>query len=147
MHQYTIVNEQETSDFIGHLLQLHKEGSQVFCFHGNLGAGKTTYIKQLCSALGVNSAMSSPSFSIVNEYQSEAVGKIYHFDLYRLKHPFELLDIGWEDYLNSQSPLLVEWPEKGANFMPDDAIHVHINHSINDDNRLVIITDQPEHYV
>lgn len=147
LRKFNILNEQETSTFISQLVELCDEGTQVLCFHGDLGAGKTTYIKQLCSNLGVTGGMSSPSFAIVNEYWSEKNGTIYHFDLYRLNDPQELLGIGWEDYLNSQAILLVEWPEKGANFIPDDAIHIFINHSNDPDSRLVIITDQPKHYV
>jgi tRNA threonylcarbamoyladenosine biosynthesis protein TsaE len=107
----------------------------VFCFHGELGAGKTSIIKVLCSDLGVNEGMSSPSFSLVNEYDSAEKGVIYHFDLYRLREPSELIEIGWEDYLNSDSILFVEWPEKGGNFIPADALHVFIDVDLTTDQR------------
>jgi len=119
----------------------------VFCLHGDLGAGKTTYIKQICQHLGVEGEMSSPSFALVNEYWSESIGQILHFDLYRLKHPEELLDIGWQDYLMSDGLLFIEWPENGGALIPDDAFHILIEHSEEDDSRRLILTDQPTKHV
>lgn len=114
---------------------------QVFCFHGELGAGKTTYIKEICAKMGVESGTSSPSFSIVNEYHTNRDEVLYHFDLYRLKTPTELLDIGWEDYLNSNRTLLIEWPEMAEHLMPEDAVHIHIEQPGGQERHL-IITDQ-----
>ena len=115
---------------------------QVFCFHGDLGAGKTTYIKKIVKDLGVEEGTSSPSFSIVNEYVTKNGEAIYHFDLYRLKRAEELLDIGWEDYLNSNSPIFVEWPEMAIQFIPKDAIHIFITDHL--PNRTLLITDEHE---
>ena len=84
---------------------------KVFFFIGNLGAGKTTFIKKLCQKLGVVSEMSSPSFSIVNEYITNRSEKVYHVDLYRIKDESELLQIGIYDYLESGSYCFIEWPE------------------------------------
>jgi len=129
----------EQADLVSRaLLPLFKD-HRVFCFHGELGAGKTTYIKRVCADLGVKDSTSSPSFSIVNEYTTENSGTIYHFDLYRLKTPRELLDIGWEDYLNSDRLIMVEWPEMASEFMPDDAIHIFI--SGEGDKRHLVIKD------
>ena len=100
--------------------------SRIFAFHGDLGAGKTTFIKVLCEQLGVKDAMSSPSFSLVNEYRDEKNNPIYHFDLYRLKSPQEAFDIGMEEYLYSGNYCFVEWPERAAEILPDDTVHVHI---------------------
>ncbi|MDC1221551.1 tRNA (adenosine(37)-N6)-threonylcarbamoyltransferase complex ATPase subunit type 1 TsaE [Salibacteraceae bacterium] len=111
---------------------------QVFCFKGELGAGKTTYIKALCQALGVKSATSSPSFSIVNEYERDNNGTIFHFDLYRLSKPDELLEIGWFDYLNSEHPLFIEWPEMAQNLIPSDAVTVEISQN-SDDSRSITL--------
>lgn len=100
--------------------------ARVFAFHGDLGAGKTTFIKVLCEKLGVKDAMSSPSFSLVNEYH-DANGKVvYHFDLYRLKSPAEALDIGMEEYLYSGNYCFVEWPEKAAEVLPQETVQVKI---------------------
>lgn len=109
---------------------------QVFCFKGELGAGKTTYIKALCQALGVKSATGSPSFSIVNEYERDNNGTIFHFDLYRLSKPDELVDIGWFDYLNSEHPLFIEWPEMAQDLIPSDAVSVEISQN-SDDSRSI----------
>lgn len=136
----TISNLQDTDTLVQAMLSLF-EHHQVFCFHGELGAGKTTYIKRLSEALGVEDAMSSPSFAIVNEYRAADM-RICHFDLYRLKTPDELLDIGWEDYLESADLLFIEWPEQGGAYIPEDAIHVYINHDLDTDARQVILTDQ-----
>jgi tRNA threonylcarbamoyladenosine biosynthesis protein TsaE len=83
---------------------------KVFLFRGEMGSGKTTLIKEMCRTLGTSDSMSSPTFSIVNEYDSPR-GKIFHFDLFRVKHAGELLDIGIDEYLNSGSYCFFEWPE------------------------------------
>lgn len=84
---------------------------RVFLFTAPMGAGKTTFIKALCGELGVQGTMSSPTYSVVNEYHTAGGGKIYHFDLYRLRSEVELLDIGFEEYLESGYYLFIEWPE------------------------------------
>ena len=90
----------------------------VWLFRGEMGSGKTTLIKAVCRALLVEDAMSSPTFSIVNEYASGA-GKIYHFDFYRLKNEREALDIGTEEYFYSGYPCFLEWPEKVPSLIPE----------------------------
>jgi tRNA threonylcarbamoyladenosine biosynthesis protein TsaE len=91
---------------------------KVFLFYGEMGAGKTTLIKELCRQLGVQEQASSPTFSIVNEYQG-AGGKVYHFDFYRLKNQTEALDMGYEEYFYSGDYCFVEWPEKIAGLLPE----------------------------
>lgn len=83
---------------------------KTILFQGEMGAGKTTLIKSLCESLGVEDEVSSPTYALVNEYESPS-GIIYHFDLFRLKSIEEALDLGIEDYLNSGSLCLIEWPE------------------------------------
>lgn len=100
--------------------------SRIFAFHGELGAGKTTFIKAICAELGVNDAMSSPSFSLVNEYHDKNGNSIYHFDLYRLKSPEEAFDIGMEEYLYSGNYCFVEWPERAEELLPEETVHVTI---------------------
>jgi tRNA threonylcarbamoyladenosine biosynthesis protein TsaE len=100
--------------------------SRVFAFHGELGAGKTTFIKAACKELGVNDPMSSPSFGIVNEYHRANKESVYHFDLYRLKQLEEAYDIGLPEYLDSGSYCFIEWPEKAEAFLPEETIHVTI---------------------
>ncbi len=92
-------------------LKHQTEDQKVICFKGDMGAGKTTFIKAFCKELGVNEPMNSPSFGIVNEYQGDNQVCIYHFDLYRIKNEQELYDIGFEEYLQSGNTCLIEWPE------------------------------------
>lgn len=101
--------------------------SRIFAFHGELGAGKTTFIKALCQQLGVEEVMSSPSFSIINEYRSIGGEVIYHFDLYRLKSIEEALDIGMEEYLYSDNHCFVEWPERAEGILPEETVFVNIS--------------------
>jgi tRNA threonylcarbamoyladenosine biosynthesis protein TsaE len=100
--------------------------SRIFAFHGELGAGKTTFIKVLCESLGVNDAMSSPSFSLVNEYRSAGGEPVYHFDLYRLRSAEEALGIGFEEYLYSGNYCFIEWPERAEELLPEETVHVFI---------------------
>ena len=92
---------------------------KLITFEGEMGAGKTTFIKEFVKALGTNDDVSSPTFSIVNEYETDS-GIVYHFDFYRLNHEEEALDFGIEEYLYSNQYCLMEWPNKIANFIPDE---------------------------
>lgn len=98
----------------------------LFAFYGEMGAGKTTFIKAVCDALGVVDVVNSPTFSIVNDYETAQGGHIYHFDFYRLKTPQEALDFGIEEYFASGSVCLMEWPEEIGALLPDDAVRVAI---------------------
>lgn len=105
----------------------------VYAFRGEMGAGKTTFISALSQALGVDAdEANSPSFAIVNEYRSGTTAElIYHFDLYRLDNLEEVMDIGFEDYLDSGALCLIEWPEIVADILPDDTVWVDLR--ANDD--------------
>ena len=98
---------------------------KIFLFYGEMGAGKTTLIKSLCQHLGVTEPVTSPTFSIVNEYQAQH-GKIFHFDFYRLKNETEALDLGYEEYFYSGAYCFIEWPEKIPNLLPEHYIRVKI---------------------
>ena len=99
----------------------------VIAFYGNMGAGKTTFIKALCEELGVEDEVTSPTFAIVNEYTcTNAPSNIYHFDFYRIKKLEEVYDMGYEDYFYSDSLCLIEWPELIEELLPDDVTKVHI---------------------
>jgi tRNA threonylcarbamoyladenosine biosynthesis protein TsaE len=99
---------------------------KVFAFYGEMGAGKTTLIKKIVEVLGSNDEVSSPTFSLVNEYFSETTGTIYHFDFYRIESEDEVFDIGYEDYLYSGHYCFIEWPEKIANLLPSSYVKVTI---------------------
>jgi tRNA threonylcarbamoyladenosine biosynthesis protein TsaE len=107
------------------LAALKASGRKKVAFRGEMGVGKTTFIKEILQQLGVADHTSSPTFSIINEYDS-AGGKIYHFDFYRLKAPAEALDIGVEDIFNEDAWCFMEWPEKIGNFLPVNTVMVNI---------------------
>jgi len=109
----------------------------VYAFYGKMGAGKTTFIKAVCEELGVDDVITSPTFSIVNEYRSETTGElIYHFDFYRIKKLEEVYDMGYEDYFYSGALCFLEWPELIEEILPDDAVKVTITQN-GDDTRTV----------
>ena len=93
--------------------------NKVILFHGEMGVGKTTLIKALAKTLGVKDATSSPTFSLVNEYQTSENRLLYHFDVYRLKNESEAYDMGIEDYLYSGNWCFIEWAEKIPNLIPE----------------------------
>jgi tRNA threonylcarbamoyladenosine biosynthesis protein TsaE len=97
---------------------------RIWAFHAGMGTGKTTFIHALCEALGVRSAISSPTFAIINEYSSEEAGVIYHMDWYRLKNEEEAVNAGVDDSLRSGYYCFIEWPENAPGLLPDDAFHV-----------------------
>jgi tRNA threonylcarbamoyladenosine biosynthesis protein TsaE len=101
-------------------------GIYVWLFEGEMGAGKTTLIQALCNALQVQSITNSPTFSIVNEYETMDGGVVYHFDFYRIKSEEEALDMGVEEYLDSGYLCFVEWPDKIATLWPDEYICIQI---------------------
>lgn len=104
------------------------QNEKFFIFEGEMGAGKTTFIKALAKALGVTEVVSSPTFSIVNEYEGN--GRIiYHFDFYRIKNLQEAYDIGYEEYFYSDHICLIEWPEKVAELLPEHYIKIEISAS------------------
>lgn len=98
---------------------------KIFVFEGDMGAGKTTFIKVLSKALGVKELVSSPTFSIVNEYEGEG-NTFYHFDFYRIKNLQEAYDIGYEEYFYSGNTCFIEWPEKVEELLPEHYIKVEI---------------------
>jgi tRNA threonylcarbamoyladenosine biosynthesis protein TsaE len=98
---------------------------RIFLFYGDMGAGKTTFIKSLCEGLGVSESVTSPTFSIVNEYRG-ASATVYHFDFYRLKNQSEAFDMGYEEYFYSDAYCFIEWPEKIADLLPNHYLKVSI---------------------
>ncbi len=108
----------------------------IFAFYGQMGSGKTTFIRALCEALGVTESVNSPTFAIVNEYLSGTGNPIYHFDFYRIKSLQEALDIGLEDYLYSGHLCLIEWPEYIEKLLPEETVKVAIEEQ-KDGSRIV----------
>ena len=110
----------------------------VIAFHGNMGAGKTTFITALCKALGVAETTGSPTYSIINQYKTTGGKIICHMDWYRLRDEEEAIGAGVEDALYSGNLCLVEWPEKAANLLPDDTLHITIE-AIDADTRKIVL--------
>ena len=107
---------------------------KVFAFHGDMGAGKTTFIHALCNAMNITDVVTSPTFSIINQYKTQEGHTVYHMDLYRIKDENEAINAGVEDCLLSGNRCLVEWPEKAPGVFPDETLHVFIT-SIDDNTR------------
>lgn len=101
---------------------------RLWCFFGEMGAGKTTLIKAVCKALQVTDEITSPTFSLVNEYKTATGGTVYHFDFYRIRSIEEAYDIGYEDYFYSGNICLIEWPEKIAALLEgDELLNIHLS--------------------
>lgn len=99
---------------------------RVYAFNGAMGAGKTTFIAEICRQLGCADDAASPTFSIVNEYRDSAGRPVYHFDFYRLDNPADALEIGIEDYFYSGAPCFIEWPDRLGSLLPEEAVMVDI---------------------
>ncbi len=110
---------------------------RIVAFYGEMGAGKTTLIKAICEELGVVDNISSPTFSIVNEYKTQKGERIFHFDFYRIKSQTEAFDMGYEDYFYSNAYCFIEWPEKILELLPTEIVNVSIK--IHDEKRILEI--------
>ncbi|WP_428327653.1 tRNA (adenosine(37)-N6)-threonylcarbamoyltransferase complex ATPase subunit type 1 TsaE [Mucilaginibacter sp.] len=111
--------------------------NKIFLFYGDMGAGKTTLIKSLCECLGTTETVTSPTFSIVNEYIGTD-NRIFHFDFYRLKNQSEAFDMGYEEYFYSDAYCFIEWPERIPDLLPAHYVNVKIR-VLNDNTREIII--------
>ena len=132
-----IQNIEQLPEVVGKFIEAMDDRT-VYAFRGEMGAGKTTFITELCRQLGVDDAANSPSFSIVNEYRSDTTAElIYHFDFYRLDDIEEALEIGTEDYFDSGALCLIEWPERVEDLLPGDTVDVYIKVDENDNSRTI----------
>lgn len=102
--------------------------TNILLLNGDLGAGKTTFTQSLAMQLGVSGEITSPTFNIVNTLKTEDGKTIYHFDLYRIKHPEELIEIGFEEYLDSGNLCIIEWPERAEGFIQGEYLQLNIEH-------------------
>ena len=132
----TIISKsEEETEKTGERLAASLEDSTVIALYGDLGAGKTAFVRGLAKGLGLTARVTSPTFTIVNDYS----GKLFHFDMYRLSGSDELFDIGWEDYLDSGGICAVEWSENIQDAFTGDEIQVHIK-KLSGDSRQIEIT-------
>lgn len=111
--------------------------NRVLAFYGKMGAGKTTFIKALCRQLNVVDQVNSPTFAIVNDYETANQSHVYHFDFYRIKNLEEAYDFGYEDYFYSGNFCLIEWPELVEPILPENTLMVTIQ--VSDDNSRTVI--------
>lgn len=122
---YTVRDEKELDKLAALLLKLYRN-QRIFAFYGELGAGKTTFIKSFCRFLEVEDTVQSPSFSLINEYKTRDGILVYHMDFYRITKLEEVFDIGYEDYLFSGHYCLIEWSERIEPLLPEDIVRIHI---------------------
>ncbi len=123
--EYILSNISQLPELSKEIFKLQNQG--VYLFWGNLGAGKTTLIKQLCKDLRIDDHVSSPTFSIFQEYIGNNSVKVLHADLYRIKDHRELLDLGWYDLLEDHTYIFIEWPEIALGHLPDSYLEIKIN--------------------
>lgn len=119
--------------------QLLSKDKKVYAFRGEMGAGKTTLITQLCKDLGVQDTVNSPTFAIVNVYSDSQDNYIYHFDCYRLRDIQEALDMGAAEYIYSDNLCFIEWPEMIEAILPEDTVNIYISNK--GDYRELVVED------
>ncbi len=111
-------------DKIAKIFLEKNKDKKIFAFFGEMGVGKTTFIRAICKNLKVIDMVNSPTFSIVNEYFTEKNTIIYHFDFYRINNIYEIFDFGYEEYFYSKNYCFIEWSEKIENFLPEESLRV-----------------------
>lgn len=136
-------NESETIN-LGVEIASSLKGGDVIALYGDLGSGKTRLVKGICQGLDVKQMVNSPTFIIVNEYSSQNFHKIYHFDLYRMRSEDEVLQMGFEEYINTEGIVLIEWPEHVERLLPQKTIKIHISHTVEEETYRWIKIERPE---
>lgn len=118
------------------------KGNKIIAFYAPMGAGKTTFTTAICKQMGIDeNEISSPTFSIVNEYKTGNGDSVYHFDFYRIQRQEEAFDIGFQDYIDSGKLCMIEWAENIDEILPEDSLKVYI--SVNEDESRTVSWDSP----
>ena len=120
-----VTDKSRLRDAARHFLR-ETAGSRLFAFYGQMGSGKTTFIRALCSEMGVTDTATSPTFTLINEYKRPGRLPVYHFDFYRIKKITEVLDFGIEEYFDTESPCFMEWPELIEPLLPPGTLRISI---------------------
>lgn len=115
---------------------------RIFAFYGKMGTGKTTFIKSICEAMGVEDIINSPTFAIVNEYEDAAQNTIFHFDFYRIKSIAEVYNMGYEEYLYSDAYCFIEWPELIEELLPEESTKVFMEENEDGSRRVRIVIEE-----
>ena len=131
------------TEALGERLAAHLHPGDVIAYTGDLGAGKTAFTRGLARGLGVTDRVTSPTFTIVNEYEGGRL-PLFHFDLYRMDSPEELFDIGWEEYLARGGMCAVEWSEHAQDAFEEEPIWVDIRQGERDEQRIISIRNAPD---
>lgn len=113
---------QTAKKFLEHCTKIN-----IIAFYGEMGSGKTTFIKAICRELGIIDQVSSPTFALVNEYKRQDANSVFHFDFYRIETLEEVYDLGYEDYFYSGKLCLIEWPEMVEDLLPENTLKVYIS--------------------
>lgn len=124
-YRFEITSIEELDLVANKIIEISKK-KRIFCFYGSMGSGKTTLIKSIGKILNTIQEVNSPTFAIVNEYETQSKELIYHFDLYRIEKVDELYDIGFEEYLESNRICLIEWPQISEDFLPLEKVSIYI---------------------
>ena len=138
-----VTNSPEETEALGEMLAGRLEPGTVIAFTGDLGAGKTAFVRGLARGLGIAERVTSPTFTIVNEYEGGRL-PLFHFDMYRLGSADELFDIGWEDYLARGGVCAVEWSEHAEGAFEEEPIWVDIRRGESDEQRVISIRNAPD---
>lgn len=133
---YITHSEAETKELAKTLAESLQKG-QILCLDGEMGVGKTIFAKGLCEALGVTEHVSSPTFTLVNEYEGRNC-PVYHFDLYRIEEPEELFAIGFEEFIDGRAIVLIEWPERAGELLPDGRMEILLERAGEEDRKITV---------
>ena len=132
---YTLEDIDRTAKQFLHIITDRKH----IAFYGGMGVGKTTFITAICKLLGTEDLVSSPTFAIINEYDTLKGIPVYHFDFYRINSPIELMDIGFNEYCSSDAYCFIEWPDKANEIIPEDFLMIKMK-EVGENKRIITFT-------